>query len=96
MTWALGDARNTALLPAYEALLNQDGALREVLALCHYDRARFSPAILRDVLRAHPMVTLRGCTGTNHYYEPPDQAPRALERMLDHLRRTAATSPLLA
>jgi PAS domain S-box-containing protein len=73
MTWALGGHPGTKLLIEYEAKLNRFLGDHDALGICQYDRARFSPEIIRDVIRTHPIVVYGGLVCKNPYYAPPDQ-----------------------
>ena len=108
MTWALGGDPSTALPQAqddslgqvpgsdrlieYEAKLNHFFPTCDILAICQYNRNRFSPAIILDVIRTHPLVISGGTVCRNPYYAPPDEllgagnASREVERMLESLR----------
>lgn len=71
MTWALGPEVGGDRLVEYEALLNTFLQGSRSLMLCQYNRQRFDPAILHDVLRTHPVVVLGADVCPNPYYEPP-------------------------
>src|SRR5690606_24921234 len=60
------------LLIEHESRLNRFFADRPVLALCQYARAHFPAAVLRDVLRTHPIAVLGSQVCTNLYHEPPE------------------------
>lgn len=93
MTWALGDETGCDRLIEYEALLNRFFPGSKATAICQYNRQRFSPTIIRDVLRTHPHVVLGNNLCTNLYYEPPEfllQGGNEAERvewMVRQLRR---------
>jgi len=72
MTWALGPEVGCDRLVEYEARLNTFLAGARALALCQYHRSRFAPAILREVLRTHPVAILGDQVCPNLYYESPD------------------------
>ena len=61
-------------------------------ALCQYDRQIFSPELLLDVIRTHPIVVYRGAICRNMYHVPPDEllgknsAAREVERLLKNIR----------
>lgn len=92
MTWALGGDPGVERLIEYEAKLNHFFPTRDILAICQYNRRRFSPAIILDVIRTHPLVIFGGLVCRNPYYVPPDEllgaddASREVERMLTSLR----------
>jgi CheY-like chemotaxis protein len=68
--------------------------------LCQYDRRRFSPEIIRDAIRTHPVVVLRNEVCPNHLYEPPElflnghSTDKRVEWMMSRLKgeKRAATS----
>jgi signal transduction histidine kinase len=72
MTWALGSEVGCDRLIEYEVSLNRFFPGSHALAVCQYHRQRFSPAIIRDVLRTHPLAILGSLICSNAYYEPPD------------------------
>jgi signal transduction histidine kinase/ActR/RegA family two-component response regulator len=71
MTWALGPEITADCLTEYEALLNDFFPKQRALGLCQYSRSRFPPAVLREVLRTHPVAVLGSRACRNPYYEPP-------------------------
>ncbi|BDG08837.1 MEDS domain-containing protein [Anaeromyxobacter paludicola] len=91
VTWALGDALETERVLDYEARVN--ALLPDVpcLALCQYDRRRFPPAVLRDVIRTHPLALVQGRLCRNFYYVPPgeligpDRLARDVDRLLENV-----------
>ncbi len=79
MTWALGAERGCERLIEYEALLNRFLPGQRVLALCQYNRERSHPAVIRDVLRTHPIVVFdEEVYRENRFYEPPELVLRDL------------------
>lgn len=72
MTWALGAETGGERLIEYERLLNRFFPGSRASAICQYNRERFSPAIIRDVLRTHPQAVIGNNVCTNLYYEPPE------------------------
>lgn len=87
MTWALrGDPGNERLIE-YEARLNDVFPRLDLLAICQYDRARFSPETLRDVLLTHPLVIVHGMVCRNPYFVPPEAflAQNPVRREVDAL-----------
>jgi signal transduction histidine kinase/PAS domain-containing protein len=72
MSWALGPDVGCDRLIEYESLLNLFLVNRQSVILCLYNRTRFNPAIIHDVLRTHPLVILGEEVCPNPYYEPPD------------------------
>lgn len=55
MTWALRGQPGSERLMEYEARLNDFLSGSQCLVICQYDRRRFAPEVLLDVLRIHPI-----------------------------------------
>jgi signal transduction histidine kinase len=72
MTWALGPEVGNDRLIEFEALLNDFMANSRSIILCQYNRSRFDPAIIHDVLRTHPTAIIGDLVCPNPYYEPPE------------------------
>jgi signal transduction histidine kinase len=93
MTWALGNECGCDRLMEYETLLNEFFPTSKALALCQYNRHRFSPEMIRDVLRTHPVAILGEKVCPNLYYETPDMilgkasAAKRVDHMIDNLTR---------
>ncbi len=77
MTWVLGLGAGWEQLIEYEALLNKFLENSRSLILCQYDRQRFDPVVIHDILRTHPVVILGDQVCPNPYYEPPELVLRA-------------------
>lgn len=73
MTWMLGGDPGSERLIEYEAKLNYFFPENDALAICQYNIGRFSPQIIMDVIRTHPMVIYRGQVCRNLYYISPDE-----------------------
>jgi len=73
MTWMLGGDPGSDRLIEYEAKLNYFFPKNDVLAICQYNIGRFSPQIIMDVIRTHPLVIYRGQVCRNLYYVSPDE-----------------------
>jgi hypothetical protein len=58
MTWALGPEIGCERLIEYETKLNRFFPGSRAHALCQYNRARFAPEVIRDVLRTHPIAVI--------------------------------------
>jgi PAS domain S-box-containing protein len=91
MTWALGGDPGVERLIEYEAKLNNFFPHYDALAICQYNRHRFSPEIIIDVIRTHPMVIFGGLVCRNFYYVPPheflheNQVTFEAERLLSNI-----------
>jgi CheY-like chemotaxis protein len=94
MGWALGPEQGCDRLMEYEAKLNDLLAGLSMIGLCRYDRRQFSPEIIRDAIRTHPLVVLGDEVCSNLLYEPPElflnghSADRRVEWMMSRLRGT--------
>ncbi len=92
MTWALGPEAGTERLIEYEAGLNAFFPGSRALAICQYNRPRFSPEIIHGVLRTHPVAIVGARVCRNPYYEnpldllAPSPAADQVEGMLSQLR----------
>lgn len=71
MTWALGSDVWSERVVEYETRLNEFFPGSRAQAICQYNRARFSPSVIRDVLRTHPIALVGQHACPNPYYEPP-------------------------
>lgn len=94
MTWAIGtDVIETQRLVEYEALLNRFYPSNRAVGLCQYNRDRFPPEAIYDVLRTHPTAVLGDQVCPNLYYEPPELVLRGgdtadrVDWMIHQLRR---------
>jgi signal transduction histidine kinase len=71
MAWALGPVAVPGRLTDWEAGLHRHLTPASVaLAICHYDRRRFSASVLEAALRSHPTVILGDQVYPNVYYAP--------------------------
>jgi chemotaxis family two-component system sensor kinase Cph1 len=92
MTWVLSGDTGTERLMEYEAKLNYLIAENDLLALCQYNRNRFSPEIIKGVIDTHPLVIYGGMVSRNFYYVPPDdflgeeQPAKEIERLLTNIK----------
>jgi PAS domain S-box-containing protein len=73
MTWALGSDPGDERLIEYEAKLNYFIPKNDVLAICQYNRSRFPPEIIIDVIHTHPLVISGSIVCENFYFVPPDE-----------------------
>ena len=74
MTWALGDDADTLdHLVEYEATVNDFYPEKPAIALCQYDRTRFPPDLLHDIVRAHPHQVYNATVTQNFAYLPPEE-----------------------
>lgn len=72
MSWALGG--DLTALAEFEARLNlnQVWTRYACAGLCQFDRARFSPETLREMLIVHPLVVVGDRVCRNPYFVPPE------------------------
>ncbi len=83
MTWALKGLPGSERLIEYEAKLNHFFPGSACLSICQYDRRRFGPEVLLDVLATHPIAVV----GIDIYdYIPPHEylGNKLPESTLDH------------
>ncbi|MFA5810124.1 MAG: MEDS domain-containing protein [Thermoleophilia bacterium] len=73
MTWMLGGDPGSERLIEYEAKLNYFIPEHDCLAICQYNRNRFDPEIIINVIRTHPLVIYGTTICKNFYYVPPDE-----------------------
>ncbi|MBI5376916.1 MAG: MEDS domain-containing protein [Candidatus Schekmanbacteria bacterium] len=92
MTWALGNDIGVERLIEYEAKLNYLLPKSDILAICQYNRKRFSPEIILDIIHTHPLVVYKEMVCRNFYYVPPDeflnhaQTSLEVERFLHNIK----------
>ncbi|MGA2403160.1 MAG: MEDS domain-containing protein [Syntrophobacteraceae bacterium] len=91
MTWVLSGDPGTERLMEYEAKLNYFFPENDALAICQYNRNRFPPEIIKNVIATHPLVICGGVVCTNFYYVPPDdflgekQPAKEIDRLLANI-----------
>ena len=75
MTWVLGDPANLRALAELEVRLNRNRVWfrHGCIGLCQFDRRRFSPEALREMLMVHPLVVVGDRICRNPYHVPPEQ-----------------------
>jgi signal transduction histidine kinase len=101
MSWIFGADPPIEALLEYEEKVNQIFPDEAAIALCQYNRNKFSAEVLSDVVRAHPHIIYDSTVCQNYYFTPPEeffgpkQPEREVERMVETLReRTQATVKL--
>ena len=101
MGWMLGGDPGSARLTEYEAKLNHFIPENDIVALCQYNRNRFAPQLILDVIRTHPIIIHGGTVCRNLYYVPPDeflqpdQTALEVQRLLNNIRDQEETEELL-
>ncbi|WP_435180376.1 MEDS domain-containing protein [Halorussus sp. AFM4] len=99
-SWLDGDRITYEQFMEYEAKVNRLFDAENCVALCQYDRSRFPPEFVRNIVRSHPHLIHDGAVSHNVYYTPPeevfdDDPAREVDRMLGTLReRTEAKDRL--
>ncbi len=89
MTWALGPEPGVEKVLEYEAKLNDVIRRGDLVVLCQYNRARFGPAVIKEVIHTHPFVINEGVLAKNPFFIPPDeylppaQSAVEVERLLE-------------
>ncbi|MCL5958115.1 MAG: MEDS domain-containing protein [Chloroflexi bacterium] len=68
MTWILKGLPGSETFIEYEAKLNTFLPNSKCLALCQYDRRRFNPAVLLDMLICHPVIVVGTRVYENFYF----------------------------
>ena len=87
VTWACEEDTVPAGYMEFESKINHTVRGHKLTAVCLYNRARFVPEIILDVLRTHPTVVYGGLVARNPYYVPPEEflQPNQPERKVDRL-----------
>ncbi|TBR18184.1 hypothetical protein EPO66_01650 [bacterium] len=91
MTWAIGESSGMEKLLEYEAKLNYILPKYDISAICQYNRNRFKPEIILEIIRTHPLVICDSTVCKNFYYVPPDeylkpnQVNAEVERLLKNM-----------
>jgi hypothetical protein len=73
MEWALAGYSGVEQLVEYETRVNQVLPRHADEVVCAYDLSRFSAAVMMDILRAHPLVSVGGRLRPNPFFVPPDE-----------------------
>lgn len=73
MQWAFAHAPGVEELVEYEARVNDVLARNRQPAICVYDTAWLSGAMMMDILRCHPATLVQGVIRQNPFYVPPGE-----------------------
>lgn len=73
MTWFLEGNPGIEKLKEYEAKLNYFFSENDALAICQYNRNRFSSEIILNIIHTHPIVIYGDLVCRNAYYIPPEE-----------------------
>jgi hypothetical protein len=79
MDWAFEDVAAAPELIEYEAEVNEIIERNRQPAVCVYDMAKLSGAMLMDVLRTHPLTLINGVVQENPFFIPPSEMLKELE-----------------
>ncbi|MGF6772281.1 hypothetical protein P3T18_004769 [Paraburkholderia sp. GAS199] len=79
MDWAFGDLASAPDLIEYEAEVNEIIERNRQPAVCVYDMAKLSGAMLMDVLRTHPLTLINGIVQENPFFIPPSEMLKELK-----------------
>jgi two-component system cell cycle sensor histidine kinase/response regulator CckA len=96
-TWALKGLQGSERFIEYEAKLNEFFPVSKCLGLCQYDRRRFDPGFILDILATHPIAVVGTKVFDNFYYMPPkdflgpDPEAAKLDKRLNTLLETKQT-----
>ncbi|MEJ8840005.1 MEDS domain-containing protein [Ramlibacter sp. AN1133] len=85
MEWALRESTGADDFIEFEARINPVISAHNVFVICTYQAGRHQPAVMLDVLRAHPMIVVEGKVEPNPLYVPTETFLAELRQ-----RRTAA------
>ena len=80
MNWVFDDPRTAPKLIEYEAEVNAVLERNRQPAICVYDMAKLSGAMLMDLLRTHPMTLINGVVQENPFFTPPSEMIEELKR----------------
>jgi hypothetical protein len=87
MGWAFAGRPGSDKLIEYEAEVNEVLSRNRQPAVCVYDTAKLSGAMMMDLLRTHPLALINGVVQENPYFTPPD---RMLQELADRRARQQA------
>ena len=91
MTWVLRKLPGSQRLIEYEIILNKFFPGSKCSAICQYDKKRFPPHLLKDILRTHPLAFIGTEFYHNFYYLPPedmlseDREKKELDKWIENL-----------
>jgi signal transduction histidine kinase len=92
MSWILRGFPGCERMVEFEARLNTFFPGSPSLAICQYDRRKFDPNVLLDVLATHPLAVIGSEVYENFYYMPPREffgtnpVAAKLDSWLNHLK----------
>jgi hypothetical protein len=80
MDWVFDDPQAALNLIQYEAEVNEVLERNRQPAICVYDMAKLSGAMLMDLLRTHPLTLINGVVQENPFFTPPSDMIGELNR----------------
>ncbi len=102
MSWALDGDTSFDRLVEYEAKLNTIFSEDDYSVLCQYNRTRFPPEVLSNVIQTHPLLVYDDEVCRNFYYSPPaeffgsDSPSLEVDRKVETLAERTTTTNALA
>lgn len=87
MSWAQAKVPGSERLIEYETRVNEVLARTRQPAICVYDAAQLTGAMMLDILRCHPLTLVNGVVQENPFFTPP-------ELFLEELRARAKRTVL--
>lgn len=78
MDWVFQGVPGAQDILEYESEVNNVLARNRQLAICVYDVAKLSGAMLMDLLRTHPLTLIGGVLQENPFYTPPEEMLKEL------------------
>lgn len=89
ISWALDYENGREKIINYELKLNQElFPHHSVIALCRYNLNKFSPEMIKNVIKTHPYIILENQIQHNPYYIKPNQyrsEPKEVEQWLENI-----------
>lgn len=89
MNWVFGDTPGSSDVIEYEAEVNEVLARNRQPAVCVYDMAKLSGAMMMDLLRTHPLTLIGGVVQENPFFTPPSEM---IEELRQRKRRGTASA----
>lgn len=80
MDWVFSGVPGAREILAYEAEVNEVLAKNRQPAVCVYDTAKLSGAMMMDLLRTHPLTLINGIVQENPFYLPASEMLQELQR----------------
>lgn len=84
MAWTLKGNPGTEEVLEFESRVNEVLARTGQLAVCVYDTAKISGALMMDILRSHPLTLIGSVLHENPFYVPPQVLVEQLRERRSH------------